>query len=171
MNPIDFRGQRSKVKVTMEIYGNKLVKARGCYALRCYIFTSFRFYTFFRLILSWRLTSPKQKAWGKFWRTWCTFWSTWWRKFLYLAKNYLNIIVRPSNQLAITSESFACQVYLQNKHLKYKGILSLFITGDTPTHGSQITRFAFITYWLWVLHSFMAVTTQKYLQRFVISVI
>ena len=38
MNPIDFRGQRSKVKVTMEIYGNKLVKARGCYALRCYIF-------------------------------------------------------------------------------------------------------------------------------------
>ena len=36
MNPIDFRGQRSKVKVTMEIYGNKLVKARGCYALRCY---------------------------------------------------------------------------------------------------------------------------------------
>ena len=37
MNPIDFRGQRSKVKVTMEIYGNKLVKARGCYALRCYI--------------------------------------------------------------------------------------------------------------------------------------
>ena len=45
--------------------------------------------------------SPKQKAWGKFWRTWCTFRSTWWRKFLYLAKNYLNIIVRPSNQLAI----------------------------------------------------------------------
>ena len=39
MNPIDFRGQRSKVKVTMEIYGNKLVKARGCYALRCYIFS------------------------------------------------------------------------------------------------------------------------------------
>ena len=25
MNPIDFRGQRSKVKVTMDIYGNKLV--------------------------------------------------------------------------------------------------------------------------------------------------
>ena len=41
MNPIDFRGQRSKVKVTMEIYWNKLVKARGCYALRCYIFYRF----------------------------------------------------------------------------------------------------------------------------------
>ena len=27
MNPIDFGGQRSKVKVTMEIYGNKLVNA------------------------------------------------------------------------------------------------------------------------------------------------
>ena len=40
MNPIDFRGQRSKVKVTMEIYGNKLVKARGCYALRCYIYNN-----------------------------------------------------------------------------------------------------------------------------------
>ena len=25
MNPIDFGGQRSKVKVTMDIYGNKLV--------------------------------------------------------------------------------------------------------------------------------------------------
>ena len=25
MNPIDFKGQRSKVKVTMDIYGNKLV--------------------------------------------------------------------------------------------------------------------------------------------------
>ena len=25
MNPIDFEGQRSKVKVTMDIYGNKLV--------------------------------------------------------------------------------------------------------------------------------------------------
>ena len=25
MNPIDFGGQRSKVKVTIEIYGNKLV--------------------------------------------------------------------------------------------------------------------------------------------------
>ena len=25
MNPIDFLGQRSKVKVTMDIYGNKLV--------------------------------------------------------------------------------------------------------------------------------------------------
>ena len=25
MNPIDFRGQRSKVKVAMDIYGNKLV--------------------------------------------------------------------------------------------------------------------------------------------------
>ena len=25
MNPIDFRGQRSKVKVTMGVYGNKLV--------------------------------------------------------------------------------------------------------------------------------------------------
>ena len=25
MNPIDFRGQRSKAKVTMDIYGNKLV--------------------------------------------------------------------------------------------------------------------------------------------------
>ena len=25
MNPIDFRGQRSKVKVTMDIYGNKIV--------------------------------------------------------------------------------------------------------------------------------------------------
>ena len=25
MDPIDFRGQRSKVKVTMDIYGNKLV--------------------------------------------------------------------------------------------------------------------------------------------------
>ena len=27
MKPIDFGGQRSKVKVTMEIYGNKLVNA------------------------------------------------------------------------------------------------------------------------------------------------
>ena len=27
MNPIDFEGQRSKVKVTMDIYGNKLVNA------------------------------------------------------------------------------------------------------------------------------------------------
>ena len=27
MNPIDFGGQRSKVKVTMEIYGNKVVNA------------------------------------------------------------------------------------------------------------------------------------------------
>ena len=26
MKPIDFEGQRSKVKVTMDIYGNKLVK-------------------------------------------------------------------------------------------------------------------------------------------------
>ena len=26
MNPIDFGGQRSKVKVTMDIYGRKLVK-------------------------------------------------------------------------------------------------------------------------------------------------
>ena len=26
INPIDFGGQRSKVKVTMDIYGNKLVK-------------------------------------------------------------------------------------------------------------------------------------------------
>ena len=26
MNPIDFGGQRSKVKVTMDIYGNSLVK-------------------------------------------------------------------------------------------------------------------------------------------------
>ena len=25
MNPIDFEGQRSKVKVTIDIYGNKLV--------------------------------------------------------------------------------------------------------------------------------------------------
>ena len=25
MNPIDFGGQRSKVKVTMDVYGNKLV--------------------------------------------------------------------------------------------------------------------------------------------------
>ena len=25
MNPIDFEGQRSKVKVTMDIYGDKLV--------------------------------------------------------------------------------------------------------------------------------------------------
>ena len=25
MNPIDFGGQKSKVKVTMDIYGNKLV--------------------------------------------------------------------------------------------------------------------------------------------------
>ena len=25
MNPINFEGQRSKVKVTMDIYGNKLV--------------------------------------------------------------------------------------------------------------------------------------------------
>ena len=25
MDPIDFRGQRSKVKVTIDIYGNKLV--------------------------------------------------------------------------------------------------------------------------------------------------
>ena len=25
MNPIDFRGKRSKVKVTIDIYGNKLV--------------------------------------------------------------------------------------------------------------------------------------------------
>ena len=25
MNPIDFEGQRSKVKITMDIYGNKLV--------------------------------------------------------------------------------------------------------------------------------------------------
>ena len=38
MNPIDFGGQRSKVKVTMDIYGNKLVNTmtymeisfRGC---------------------------------------------------------------------------------------------------------------------------------------------
>ena len=27
MNPIDLGGQRSKVKVTMDIYGNKLVNA------------------------------------------------------------------------------------------------------------------------------------------------
>ena len=27
MNPIDFGGQRSKVKVTIDIYGNKLVNA------------------------------------------------------------------------------------------------------------------------------------------------
>ena len=27
MHPIDFEGQRSKVKVTMDIYGNKLVNA------------------------------------------------------------------------------------------------------------------------------------------------
>ena len=79
MNPIDFEGQRSKVKVIMDIYGNRLVNtketkplcisssnlakmlnpidlesqfkgeghdgyhwqmwgARGCYALRCYIY-------------------------------------------------------------------------------------------------------------------------------------
>ena len=29
MNPIDFGGQRSKVKVTMDIYGNKLVNTIG----------------------------------------------------------------------------------------------------------------------------------------------
>ena len=28
MNPIDFGGQRSKVKVTMDIYGNKLVNTK-----------------------------------------------------------------------------------------------------------------------------------------------
>ena len=27
MNPIDFGGQKSKVKVTIDIYGNKIVKA------------------------------------------------------------------------------------------------------------------------------------------------
>ena len=53
------------------------------------------------LILSWRLTSPKQKALGKFWGTWCTFWSICGRKFLYLARNYLNIIIFASNQFAI----------------------------------------------------------------------
>ena len=42
-----------------------------------------------------------QSAWGKFWRTWCTFWSTCGRKFLYLARKYLNIIVFASNQFAI----------------------------------------------------------------------
>ena len=42
-----------------------------------------------------------QNAWGKFWRTWCTFWSTCGRKFLYLARKYLNIIVFSSNQFAI----------------------------------------------------------------------
>ena len=42
-----------------------------------------------------------QNAWGKFWRTWCTFWSTCRRKFLYLARKYLNIIVFASNQFAI----------------------------------------------------------------------
>ena len=52
------------------------------------------FTTFFRFIL----------AWGKFWRTWCTFWSTCRRKFLYLAKNYLNIFVTASNQLAVRIE-------------------------------------------------------------------
>ena len=37
MNPIDFGGQRSKVKVTMDIYGNKLVNTivtkRSCASL------------------------------------------------------------------------------------------------------------------------------------------
>ena len=37
MNPIDFGGQRSKVKVTMDIYGNKLVNTiatkRSCTSL------------------------------------------------------------------------------------------------------------------------------------------
>ena len=50
-----------------------------------------------------------QKAWGKFWRTWCTFWSTCGWKFLYLAKNYLNIFVIASNQLAVNI--FKYQLY------------------------------------------------------------
>ena len=36
MNPIDFEGQRSKVKVTMDIYGNKLVnmiETKSCISL------------------------------------------------------------------------------------------------------------------------------------------
>ena len=53
MDPIDFGGYRSKFKVTIDMYGNKLVKitqvkgegheghqmwgTQGCYALRCYI--------------------------------------------------------------------------------------------------------------------------------------
>ena len=58
-DPIDFGGQKSKVKVSMDIYGHKTVNtsetkpfkgeghdgyhwqmwgAQGCYALRCYIF-------------------------------------------------------------------------------------------------------------------------------------
>ena len=42
-----------------------------------------------------------QNARGKFWGAWCTFWSTCGRKFLYLARKYLNIFVFASNQFAI----------------------------------------------------------------------
>ena len=35
MNPIDFGGQRSKVKVTMDIYGNKLVNMIETKSLCC----------------------------------------------------------------------------------------------------------------------------------------
>ena len=54
-------------------------------------------------ILSWGLASSKQKARGKSWGTWCTFLPICRRKFLYLAKNYLNIIVFASIQFAITT--------------------------------------------------------------------
>ena len=33
MNPIDFEGQRSKVKVTMDVHGNKLVNMTDTKAL------------------------------------------------------------------------------------------------------------------------------------------
>ena len=73
----------------------------------------------FWFILSWRLTSPKQKAWGKIWRTWCTFWSTCGKKFLYLAKNYLNIFVFASNQLAIRKTFWYMYLYLSYTRMHF----------------------------------------------------
>ena len=58
-----------------------------------------------------------QNAWGKFCGTWCTFWSTCERKFLYLARKYLNIIVFASNQFAI--KFFKSRSKFQVKVKKY----------------------------------------------------
>ena len=62
--------------------------------------------------------SPMQNAWGKFWGTWCTFWSTCGRKFLYLARKYLNIFVFASNQFAIRVKNRYLDFRFQSKSKK-----------------------------------------------------